>query len=944
MDRYFRAIAFCLSLASLVPVAAVAGTFDITELQVSPSPAQACSIQLDGAEEVVDYDVSPAGPEVAVLVNAKDGDHSLIFWQIGAQETSLSWKPPADFVPRSIAWHARAHSLFVMGSQGTQYQVIRLDKGANEWKAHTIFTTRNELRRLVTGPSPFIVGRDAERNQIVIAYRLFFGMKNPDGKSFRIVSITEEGKKLYQVIGPAATFTPPRKGELAPSRLEAASALPMAFYPAGNHLIWEDGQHNFNRADYGDSTWVVPDNPQPFVGETINGGTITYTPNGLVLLHWQLSSPGIGLFSVTSKNENRQATGMQFTATPSSVPDGRGIVGLTKSGQVPSLNYVPIKVPLADVVNAWMFCQSDQCVSLLDKNGGLFETLGNEQLYELYESENYNCTNSTRPYLVTTDIFWELFAVAYEGLFIVQEREQAIPAFWRFVFTANQYYKKSADKSPWRPVFEALFDLHSKNWENPEAARIRGAHEKQYSKTLGMEVNYAELKPRGHYTSSIKMTDYFKAFKYLTSVYSKMSAPRKTEIMNELTRFPQEVKSAALAWTGAYQGFISPSRAPLIWKGSGNDKPAYAKHPSPVPALFPLAWGFDNEVLLSTVYHQDWPPAGQVTGPAGPRLIPSGLDVAAALGSRLADSLLQDEYGKYPPLRQTINNLRQLFDSKGKASPKNENLYDRWISALALQWADDVSPPDGARDEKIWRAKRLQTGLASWATLRHATVLVNERTGAECGEGGADFEVIIMRPPRGYVEPDSRTFGAIADLFETAAKHIGMNMLKGRDAKDGQSDGSESERQGIIRRLTETTAKARLFESMAEKELRGEVLTNDEYQEILEVGRIAEHHFKIFKSLANTEYALSEPDPMPKIADVAGGGISPFLMAAVGKPTEWDHIVPFFGRHQLVKGSVYSYYEFESQRLLNDKEWVGMVKSQPRPAWVQPFFRNEELK
>jgi len=44
----------------------------------------------------------------------------------------------------------------------------------------------------------------------------------------------------------------------------------------------------------------------------------------------------------------------------------------------------------------------------------------------------------TRPYLVTTDIFWELVASAYEGTFIVQERQQAMPAFWAFVDAARQ--------------------------------------------------------------------------------------------------------------------------------------------------------------------------------------------------------------------------------------------------------------------------------------------------------------------------------------------------------------------------------------------------------------------------------------------------------------------------------------------------------------------------
>ncbi len=80
--------------------------------------------------------------------------------------------------------------------------------------------------------------------------------------------------------------------------------------------------------------------------------------------------------------------------------------------------------------------------------------------------------------------------------------------------------------------------------------------------------------------------------------------------------------------------------------------------------------------------------------------------------------------------------------------------------------------------------------------------------------------------------------------------------------------------------------------------MRGEALSSQDYEEILHVGRVAEHHFLVFKSLANKEFALSNPDPMAKIADVAGGGPLglPFLMAAVGRPMEWDHVVPFFGR------------------------------------------------
>lgn len=943
MNTFLKGIPFWILVLSLVPdIATCAGTFDPPELQVATSPPQACSIRLEGIERVFDYDVSPTGPEVAAIVEEKDRGYRIVFWRIGAQEASVGWEAHPGFVPRSVAWHPRAECLFVMGSQRTVYQIVRLEKDTNGWTARSIYSSPNELRRLVVGPRPF-TSWDEKGS---IHYRLFLGMKSSSG-AYRIVSVTEHGKKLYQVIGPAATISDPGS-EKNPSSLEAGSALPMAFHPEGHGLIWEDGKHSFHQVWYDHKRWGQT--TIPLEGGIFNGGSVTYTPNGLGLLHWQPSSRGIGLLLLTTKKLERVAIDMQFVATPSSVPDGRGIVGLTRSNDGYALNYIPIAVQLADVVNAWMFCESDKETRLLESHGGFFQALDDTQLYELYHSEaygcgsSYDCTEPTRPYLVTTDIFWELFAAGYEGLMIVQERERAIPEFWKLVAAADQFFRESRAPSRWKPVFEALADLRSKDARNPETERIRRANVRQYSETLGVEVDYSELKPRGHYTSSNELQDYFKAFRYLTSVYSP--APDYADIMKELRRLPQEVQNQAAAWIACYRGFIPPSRSPLIWIQMEAHKTASTRHLNPIPSLFPSAWGFDNEVLYSTVFHPHLPLAEQITGSTGDRMSPSGLDLAAALGNRLADSLLKAEYEKYPPLRKVVENLRKRFLAGGTASLQDDTLYDRWISALALQWADDVRSPNGAKDESIWHAKRLQTGLASWATLRHATVLVNERTDAQCGEGG--FEAIILRAPRGHVEPDPRTFAGIAGLFETAVKHVAENILKAPDTMshpvNEPDKGSESLRQGIIRRFKETAEKARLFQSMAEKELRGEMLTNEDYEEILNVGRVAEHHFLVFKSLGSKNYALSLPDPMSKIADVAGGEYAPFLMAAVGNPVEWDHVVSYFGRRQVVKGAVYSYYEFKSNRLLNDEDWRGVASSQARPAWIQPFFSDKPPK
>jgi hypothetical protein len=375
----------------------------------------------------------------------------------------------------------------------------------------------------------------------------------------------------------------------------------------------------------------------------------------------------------------------------------------------------------------------------------------------------------------------------------------------------------------------------------------------------------------------------------------------------------------------------------LVWKNLKTPIPNYCQYPKKEKAIFPLSWGFDNEIFHSTVYHEDFPADKRMEGKNDARLLPSGLDIAAVLSNGLADRLMADEYAKYPPLRKMITNLRSSYKTHSNTADFKTNLYNQWMNAMAVQWADSVASTSGTKGEKIWQVKRLQTGLATWATLRHATVLVNERVSAECGEGG--FEEIIMKVPRGSVEADPYTFRTIADLFEKILKTA--SKLKSNDA------GKQAVYNGLTKRLEEAAQETLLFAAMAEKERKGERLTNEEYKKIHTVARVAEHLLLVFRSLEDAEYAMSIPEPMAKIADVsqvdwskwaAKKGVFSYLMAAVGNPLEWNYIVPYYGRYQIVKGSVYSYYEFESQELLNDEEWRERVSKQVVLPWVKPYM------
>jgi len=922
----------------------VEGIFDIPELSILPSPDKAQSITFSASEKIIDYDVSPAGMVIAALTKTSDDNSHIKFWEIGKKEISESFNLPDGLKSKAITWHPNASAIFVMGEKDSNYQIFRVEKIKNKWSAKGIFTSKNPLRRLVVCPRPFITRYDFKNNKEYYAYRLFFGMDNGD-KSYRIVSITEKGERFYQVIGPAKTITKLDDAEEQPLKMTADWALPLAFHPAGHQMIWEDKNKNFLVARYNLKNWG---DVRPIKLSIKTNGSITPTPNGLGFIHWQKDKPGIGVYMLSTKNEEIQLADYNFISTPSSLPDGRGIVGLTasKNGEH-TLNYIPVNVPLPDVVNAWMFAKSMEETGLFQKNFGLFRAFEeDDQLYKLYEKENYYCSGydrnaPTRPYLVTTDIFWELFAAAYQGLFIIKERDEAMPNFWKFIDDADKYLRKTNNNSAWAPVFTALNDLQSGNLNNPEVARILKEQDAK-SEITKEDYTYSDLKPRGHYTSSPEMEKYFRAFRYFTTIYKE-----KNHLLKELNSLPKEIISHAEEWINSYAGFIAPSRSPLVWDNLKTNVPDYCKYPCKDLTIFPLSWGFDNEIFYSTVYHQNLPPELQITGPNGPRMHPSGLDLAAVLGSGIADKVLQIDYEKYPPLRKVIGNLKENFKTNKNNPQQKDNLYSQWINAASIQWADSIESTNGAKDKAIWQTKRLQTGLATWATLRHATILVNERTAAECGEGG--FEEILMRAPRGYVEPDPATFSKIAELFDTAIKYVAKSTSKKSDIQgtdfdnpDYNNQGKRSLYEGITARLKEAAKDARAFQTMAEKERKGAALSNEEYEKILYVARTAEHLFLIFNSLSNKDYALSNPDPVAKIADVAGGGMTPYLMAAVGYPLEWDYIVPYYGRRQIVKGSVYSYYEFVSDKILNDEEWRENAKSQEILPWLKPFHTSKE--
>lgn len=166
-------------------------------------------------------------------------------------------------------------------------------------------------------------------------------------------------------------------------------------------------------------------------------------------------------------------------------------------------------------------------------------------------------------------------------------------------------------------------------------------------------------------------------------------------------------------------------------------------------ALFGQRYTVDSHVFSHVVYDR------------APRVVPDPLDVAfGALANDQAVSLLSSELAQYAYASQ-LARVRTLVGAH-PAEYWESSLYTSWLGALrALSPAADTLAagnglPSVARTE-LWGRRVLNTQLASWAQLRHNTVLYVKQS--YTSNVACEF-------PDAYVDPYPQFFYGIAALAE----------------------------------------------------------------------------------------------------------------------------------------------------------------------------------
>ena len=466
-------------------------------------------------------------------------------------------------------------------------------------------------------------------------------------------------------------------------------------------------------------------------------------------------------------------------------------------------------------------------------------------------------------------------------------------------------------------------------------------------------VDYSLFKPRGHYTRNEDLERYFRAMSMLGQASFFIHDAGSLRIGMLAARPLMRDADLAEAWRLVYEPTafmvgVADDYTPFeLAKAAGEVVPGWLDDPAvfaDAGAVDDLAQelaaqrpvGIDPEnasarimgvrfVLDSYVYDQlRFPHVGD---PPYGRVYATTLDLAAVFGSDLAYRELQasgeTEYTNY---ETQFAAMQDLVDGR----PDDDwagTVYDAWLYALQpVLVPHGQAYPDFMRTA-AWEAKGLQTGLGSYAELKHDTILYAKQSFA--AEGG--FEPLV-EPPRHWVEPDPvawERMGSVIDLLQDGLRNRGL--VSTGDDYDALMTGVG----GMLKRLA----------GIARHELDGLPISQADNDWLESIGSVLE---ALWIQTSDWDDTLGMPSAddtdAALIADIMRSTLA-YLEIGTGRIDRILVLVPNDrGHFQVAVGGVFSYYEFWQDAALGrptDEEWRAMLdagRAPERPAWQSPIF------
>ncbi|MDW7732365.1 MAG: DUF3160 domain-containing protein [Methanolobus sp.] len=300
------------------------------------------------------------------------------------------------------------------------------------------------------------------------------------------------------------------------------------------------------------------------------------------------------------------------------------------------------------------------------------------------------------------------------------------------------------------------------------------------------------------------------------------------------------------------------------------------------------------------------------------RFMPKSLDVMALLGSERAYAHLEAQGDTAKPgYKEQFGKLEAEFNAFDD-SDWTRNLYWSWLYALQPLLKDYGDGYPTFMQTEAWQDKQLTTSTASWAELRHDTILYSKQFyGFTAG-----FEMPLEtedKVPLGYVEPVPEFYNRLLALTNMTNSGLGeLNVL------DTYS----------INRLEKLEMVLERLEKISEKELQNEELSEEDYDFIKSFEKELESVTGNIEEQAQKTTIVADVGTDPRSANVLEEGVGYVDMIVVA------YELPD-GRILLGAGPVMTYYEFEHpmSNRLTDEAWREMLENSPpsKPEWSASF-------
>ena len=605
---------------------------------------------------------------------------------------------------------------------------------------------------------------------------------------------------------------------------------------------------------------------------------------------------------------------------------------------------------------------NDNLKSALNKNNFVIAHAKHEQLFHVYDNNHYEYI----PNFITTDIYLQVLHKHFSTVLQKVEEDKFIPLLTGLLkslyaessqFSQNIKEPKVQAAAKFSTTYLGIaYSLITNQIQSNdpilkvEFQKIISAQGNGSEFLRSDVISYSQFKPRGNYTKSKELENYFRCVKWLNtapivveederllsailiaSFIKKSPENLKTfERYNEAIRFivgdednlsiSTLIQTLSLAEAndpitlndaGNLQSFRKKLDNASIdrIKPKGGDAPTNEKLSQKTILFTAGRYTFDAEILSRLIH---------VLRPDPKRPFPKGLDVFASLGSKTAKSILLNEYGeqkKWPAFTDTLNTLQTQFS---QFNQWDKNIYTKTFEAISNLNNENDSYPLFMKTP-AWSKKTLSTSLAAWTELKHDMLLYAEQPyAAQAGEGGGPPPPLHVS----YVEPNVAFWEKALELLEFQEKQLtSMDLL------------NENTRR-IIVDLQEI---GMLLLTVSKKELAKEKITTEEFNYLSYLGgRIEYLTFRIFGS----DHLPEKERLVAVVADVYSYN-GEYLEQAVGMVDEIYVVVEINGKPYLTKGAVFSYYEFTSQSSLSDEEWRARLTSgqaPDRPGWLSEIM------